>query len=68
MHFRYSTDSGGLRVVFFVAVGATAAALAAPSLAEPAGVSSSVRPNVVLIVTDNQVEFGAVRWSGSGGV
>ncbi len=53
MQFRYSTNTGRFRTVFFAAVAVTAAVSALPAFSKPTGQSSSERPNVVLIVTDN---------------
>ena len=51
---RHSTSTGGLQSVFFAAIAAVIAISVSPVSAEPTGESSPKRPNVVLIVTDNQ--------------
>lgn len=54
MHVPYSARSGRFRVVFFAAIATAVAVIASPALAEQTREPSSARPNVVLIVTDNQ--------------
>jgi arylsulfatase A-like enzyme len=54
MQFRPAINTGAFRAILLASVAATAAASPLPTLAKQTSRPNSVRPNVVLIVTDNQ--------------